>query len=289
MSIRYYDLGQRVASHSIDLLFPGLDPTNEHVVVFSPHDDDAILGAGYLIYALKQRGCPVSIVIFCDGRAGYSTPAEADTIVERRRAETIEAYRVLGLTSERIIRLDLPDFSAMPHLGWVMPWGQEGTLARVVPALRALGTTRLVIPNGYREHIDHEATHRSGAYDGPQIGDNILAQWGMPSRVRTTLIYAVWGDFSPEDALLDGRDPRIRANRAICVDSSVEEKVATGIRKFASQERVIEDIMAARRSRCDKDHWLELYQDFDPRPPLPMGPYWELVGRMEGEALKAMQ
>lgn len=282
MTVRYYDLRRRIASDNIDLLFPGLDPSDEHVVVFSPHDDDGILGSGYLVHALQEMGCPVSVMIFCDGRAGYSTPAEAETIVERRRAETIEAYGVLGLGPGRIIRLDLPDFSAMPHLGWVMPWGQEGTLARVVPTLRELGTTRLVIPNGYREHIDHEATHRSGAYDGPQIGDNILAQWGDPTRVRTTLIYAVWGDFSPEDALLERCDVRIRANRAICVDSAVEEKIAESIRKFASQERVIEDVMAARRSRREQDQWLELYQDFDPRPALPMSPYWELIRGIEG-------
>lgn len=76
MIVRYYDLKQQTGSDSIDLLFPGLDPTNEHVVVFSPHDDDAILGAGYLICALQEIGCPVTILIFCDGRAGYSTPAE---------------------------------------------------------------------------------------------------------------------------------------------------------------------------------------------------------------------
>ncbi|MFH1741275.1 MAG: PIG-L family deacetylase [bacterium] len=284
MTVRYYDLRQQTTSDKIDLLFPRLDPASEHVVVFSPHDDDGILGAGYLIHALQEIGCPVSVMIFCDGRAGYSTPQEAETIVERRRAETIESYGVLGLGPERIIRLDLPDFSAMPYLGWVMPWGEEGTIARVIPKLRALPATRLVIPNGYHEHIDHEATYRSGAYDGPQVGDNILAKWGKPSRIRTTLVYAVWGDFSPEDALLDGRDLSIRANRAISVDEAVEEKIAEGIRKFASQERVIEYIMTLRKSRCNnQNRWLELYQDIDPRPALPMEPYWDLIRWIEGE------
>jgi len=284
MNVRYYDLQQRIASEEIDLLFPGFDPASEHVVVFSPHDDDAILGAGYLIHALQDLRCPVTVLIFCDGRAGYSTPEEADTIVERRRAETLSAYGVLGLKPERIVRLDLPDFSVVPHLGWVMPWGDEGTLTKVVGILRELGATRIVIPNGYREHIDHEATYRSGAYDGPQAGDNILAQYGSPSRVRTTLVYAVWGDFSPEDAMLRGRDLEIRANRAVTVGNDVEEIIAEGIQKFVSQERVIGGIMDARRSRQNGDQWIELYQDFDPRPALPIQPYWELVERIAKQA-----
>ncbi len=281
MSIRYYDLQQKKSGDKIELLLPGLDPRSEHVVVFSPHDDDGILGAGYLIHALQEIHCPVTVMIFCDGRAGYSTPEEAATIVERRRAETLDAYSVLGLEPERIVRLDLPDFSAMPHLGWVMPWGDEGTLTKVVGTLRKLGATRIVIPNGYREHIDHEATHRSGAYDGPQAGDNILAQYGTPTRIRSTLIYAVWGDFSPEDAMLHGRDLQIRANRAVTVGNAVEEIIAEGIRRFASQEKVIEGIMSARRSRQNGDRWIELYQDFDPRPALPIEPYWGWIEQIE--------
>ena len=44
---RYYDLRQRTASSDLGVLFPDWKPGDERVAVFSPHDDDAALGAGY--------------------------------------------------------------------------------------------------------------------------------------------------------------------------------------------------------------------------------------------------
>ncbi len=273
----YYDLRRRVRSEDIELLFPGWEGQKERVLILCPHDDDGVLGASYALLAAQDAGAEAHVAIFCDGWAGYSRPEEAATIVERRRAETVAAYRMLGLAEDRIHRFDYPDFSLWPWLGWRLPGGQEGIDARVLPALRRLAPTRLLVPNGYREHIDHEATYRVGAYDGTQVGDAILAQLGTAEPIRSYLQYAVWGDFTPEDGLVAGT-PAVRANRAILAPQETEERIGRAVEAFASQGQVIAGIVEARRrNRVRGRRALELYLAFDPRPPLDYEPYHRLI------------
>ncbi len=163
----YYDLRGGIKSRDIDLLFPGWAEGDERVAVISPHDDDGVLGAGYLILAALANGARVTLVVVCNGCFGYSRPEDKPTIVARRKAETLAAYQMLGLSADDIIFLDYPDFSAWPNLGWHLPGGQTGAMSRFLPAMRQKAPTRLVLPNSYREHQDHEAAYRIGAYDGP--------------------------------------------------------------------------------------------------------------------------
>lgn len=272
----FLDLRRRLRSKEIEMLFPGWEGERERLLILSPHDDDALLGAGYALLAAQAAGAEVHVAVFCDGWAGYSRPEEAAGIVERRRQETLAAYGALGLAPQRIHRFDYPDFSVWPWLGWHLPGGQEGATARVLPLLRRLQPTRLLVPNGYREHIDHEATYRAGAYDGPQVGDAILAGLGLAPAIRSYLQYAVWGDFAPEDGLLAGT-PSIRANRAIVAPPAVEERIGRALAAFASQQRVIAGMLEARRRRVQGGQALELYLAFDPRPPLDYEPYHRLI------------
>ena len=50
MRFTYCDTNTKTVSPDIDLLFPGFG-TDEVLVVMSPHDDDAIIGAGYAMLA----------------------------------------------------------------------------------------------------------------------------------------------------------------------------------------------------------------------------------------------
>ncbi len=278
----YYDLQLRRKSGRIDLLFPGWCAGDERVAIFCPHDDDGLLGAGYALLAALANAAQVYVFIFCDGRAGYSVPEDRETIVARRRAESAAAYSALGVPQENIIRFNYPDFSIMGWLGWILPEGQRGTFYQTLPALRRLKITRLLVPNGYREHIDHEATFRAGAYDGPQVGDPVLVDWGRAAPVRSTAIYAVWGDLSPEDALVSGRATNLRGNRAIAVPLVVEEAVMNSLRQFASQGQIIEGLVAARAGRRQGGRAIEVYLAFDPRPALDYRPYHAAIADIDG-------
>lgn len=276
----YCDLQCKECSHDIGLLFPDWQEGDERLVILVPHDDDALLGAGYLIQAVQANGGDVYLIILCDGSAGYSVREDKETIVALRRAETSAAYQALRLTEDHILRCDYPDFSLSAYMGWRLIDGSPGTMQRILPALRGLQVTRLLVPNGYQEHIDHEATERIGCYDGPQVGDPVLPEAGLAPPVRSMLQYAVWGDFSPMDAFVCGRQSGLRANRAILAPPEAELKVMEGLLAFRSQARIIEGIVSMREARKNKGGWLELYLDLKPRPGVDYGPYHSVIEQM---------
>jgi LmbE family N-acetylglucosaminyl deacetylase len=281
LDFRYYELSSGTASQRIDTLFPEWGTENEVVAVLAPHDDDAILGAGYLIQAVLAAGGVPYVFIYCMGDAGYSTVQEKDSIVATRMEESRSAYRMLGIDEDRVIRFNYPDFSVRQHTGRVLTTGAEGTFGQTVRALRKIRATRLVTPNTYREHSDHEAVGSIGLFDGPQAGDRILVDWGEPSAIRTFLQYTVWADFGPEDALTGGRPPQIRANRALRAPAEAEKVVAAALREFGSQRQVIKGLLDARKARAYGDGYLELYVATDARPRLEFGPYVELLASID--------
>jgi LmbE family N-acetylglucosaminyl deacetylase len=277
----YFDLWQGNLSKDIDALFPNWQRRNERILVISPHDDDAVIGTGYLILAALANQAGVSILIICDGRYGYSSREDKETIIERRREETILAYQDLGVEEDHIHRLDYPDFSAWSFLGWHHPGGLTGSTAQLLPLIRSIAPTRLVLPNPYREHQDHEAAFRMGAYDGPQVGDSILAEIGIVEPVRSYLQYSVWADFDPMLALAQNIPAEIRANRAILAPEMVENQLAGSIRRFASQKQVIQKLLEDRSNqRIRAGMGIELYLSFDPRPKMDYTPYHNRISEI---------
>ena len=273
----FYDLRRKVGKRDISILFPEWEAGNERVMVLSPHDDDALLGAGYAMAACRSQGGKVYVCIFCDGSAGYIRPEQKESIVEVRKRETIRAYGLMGVPKESVHSLGYPDFSLVSYIGWRLSAGREGTLAGLIPLLRSQRITRLMIPNGYREHSDHEAAYDVGRYDGVQAGDPVLVDWGTPSPIKSTLQYAVWGDLSPEDALVSGEDPGIRANRAIVADYAVERTIAEALAQFESQGQIIQGLLEQRRQRDCGLGMIELYISMEPRPKLEYEPYARLI------------
>ena len=265
-SFVYYDLDKGIRSTDISLIFDDWSGEDERIAVLSPHDDDALLGAGYLLLAAMSEGCEPYVLIFCDGRGGYSSIDEKDKIVSIRRGESANAYERLGIKRENIIRFDYPDFSLKPNIGWILPDGREGTTVRTIKTLREIKPTRLLIPNEYREHMDHEALSYIGSYDGPQVGDAILVDVARPSKIKGFLKYSVWGDFSPEDALMSGRDPALRGNVAIKAEREVEEKIIQALKEFRSQEKIIDQLVKKRSERIVNGGYIEVYLKFNPRP-----------------------
>jgi len=282
LRFQFYDLDVGTRSDDIALLFPGWRAGDERVVVFSPHDDDAVLGAGYAILAARAAGAEVHVFIFSDGRLGYSTVADKETIVAQRSAETVRAYEVLGIDETHIVRFDYPDSSVNQYVGWVLPDGAEASFPADLRALRGVGVTRILVPNRHREHVDHEAVGRIGLYDGPLVGDDVLPDHGSARPVRSYHEYAVWGDFSPEDALVSARPVALRANRAVVTGEETETLVSEAVRAFASQGRVIAGIMDARRRRRFDGRFMELYVTVEPRPTLDYAPYAERIREIDG-------
>lgn len=277
---RYYDLNRRIKCENIDILFPSWGK-EETLAIFSPHDDDAILGAGYAMLASLSANAEVYVFIFCDGCGGYSLPKQKDSIVRIREEESTKAYAQLGIDEDHIFRLGYHDYSVTPYLGWKLPSGVEGTLMDTLPRLREINATRLLIPNGYREHIDHTAVSQVGVYDGPQVGDPVLADLGEANPIKSYVEYAVWGDFSPWDSLMNARKTVLRGNRVIAAGDNIEEKIRNSIRQFKSQKDIIRDLIAYRDARRFQNNYIEIYLDLDPRPTLDYKPYKNYLKQIE--------
>jgi len=97
--MEFIDFSALKRSRRIDLIFPDWKK-GENVTFYSPHDDDAVLGAGYLIQAVSENGGRPFIIVFCRGDAGYSTAKAKATIVATRKEEAIRAYGELGVEKD---------------------------------------------------------------------------------------------------------------------------------------------------------------------------------------------
>ena len=278
----YINFRLKEISNDINTIFPGWINGDERVAVFAPHDDDALIGAGYAIEAAISNGGEVFAVIFCNGDCGYSTPGDKTVIVEKRRKETLNAHELFGIPKENNIYMGYPDFSAWQYFGYHLVNGAEGATIEIIKFIREHKITRVLIPNGYREHLDHESVFRMGAYDVIQAGDAVVTDISEPYLIRNILQYSVWADFSPEDALVSGAGD-IRANRAILVPKQVEDKIYKALLEFKSQIDIIHILMERRKERITKMGYMELYIQYDPRPKLDFAPYKKLV---DGEELK---
>lgn len=181
------------------------------------------------------------------------------------------------MREDNILRFNYPDFSLRSYVGRRLPSGNEGTTAVAIRALREIRPTRLLVPNEYREQTDHEALSYIGSYDGPQVGDAVLADLGRKSRITEFLKYSVWGDFSPEDAFLPGRDPAIRGNIAVEVGPEVEGKIVQALREFKSQEKIVDHLVRKRSERVINNGYIEVYLKFNPRPSIDYEAYKKKV------------
>jgi LmbE family N-acetylglucosaminyl deacetylase len=271
--MRYVDFPRLRKSSEIGLLFPGWKK-GEKVAFFSPHDDDALLGAGYLISGARAAGGIPHLFVFCRGDAGYSTAEERKDIVRRRKEEALRAYRLLGVRARNIHFLGLPDFSLMARLDRLLPSG-KGLFETIVRALRKEKISRVVFSSGFFEHWDHTAVFYAGIYTAPQAQDPILVDLGKPFPVRTYLAYSVWGDFEQAP----GRKG-IRADFGILADEAEEKKIITAIKVFSSQSKIIRQIVSERRRRKAPDGYLELYQDIRVRQPINYAPYFTILNDM---------
>lgn len=277
MKFTYCDINTKTFTDDINLLFPCFGK-NEVLAVMSPHDDDAIIGAGYAMLAAQKAGADVYVVIFCRGDAGYSTVAEKDTIEAVRVAETVDCYGRLGIPADHILRLNYPDFSAISHWGWTLATGDAGDMPTLLRFFREKKVTRVMIPNHYHEHIDHVAAHLMSSFDVPQAGDACLVDHGDPHPVTSTLEYSVWADLDPEDALVNGRPSDLRANRILMVSPAVEEKIDYAIEAYVSQEKIIEGLVNSRKERQTADgRFIEVYLTMDCRPKIKLQPYIDWI------------
>jgi LmbE family N-acetylglucosaminyl deacetylase len=264
-------------SRNIELFFPDWKK-GEKVAFLSPHDDDVILGAGYLLMAtLEQGGIPL-VFIFCSGDAGYSSEEDKNRIVRKRKKETKKAYGSLGIPEENILYSDIPDFSLSLYVNRNLPKG-KGLFEEQVKHFREEKVSRVVFSSGFYEHWDHTAVYQMGIYTSPQAGDPILADLGAPYGPRSYYVYSVWGDFEPAKS----EENAIRADKGILANEDSENLVREAVQAFSSQEKIFKTIVDYREKRKSDSGYLELYKTIQIRKPIDFSAYFDLLSECKRE------
>lgn len=144
-------------------------------VVLSPHPDDESLGAGGLIAAACDAGQRIEVVLITDGGASHlnSPSYPRQRLIELRRSELERAAELLGLPSEHVHHLGLPDTQA-PTQG---PPFDAAVDAIAAICAHASARSLLVTWDG-DPHCDHQATARIAEAVCRQHPE--IALWAFP-------------------------------------------------------------------------------------------------------------
>jgi LmbE family N-acetylglucosaminyl deacetylase len=207
----------------------------ERFLMISPHDDDAVLGAGLLIQLAKRENVPVHILIVTDGRMGYCSEDEKDSIAEIRREESYKCYQSLGIPKKNIIWLGFPDCQLNAYRGRepakpnepLAISGYTGLQNAFTYHLRKIKPTQCFLPTWNDLHPDHRIIYEELLISLFHAAGNIWPEIGKPlSNVPYVHTYAVYCDFL-EPPTLRMRTPK-----------SYLEKKLKAISAFRSQKQI---------------------------------------------------
>ncbi len=143
--------------------------TNAGLLVVAPHPDDETLGCGGLIALKRRLGARVAVAFITDGAGSHpGHPQFAPAALrEMRRREALDALAVLGVESNAVTFLDVPDGSLAPkqsHAALVVQVGE--LIRREQPG---------VITVTFRQdlHPDHEASFRIVSEAASQVAPQV--------------------------------------------------------------------------------------------------------------------
>lgn len=237
----------------------------DHLVIISPHDDDAVLGCGGLIKARSDLELKTTVLIMTDGSLGYSTPEEKDTIVKTRRQETAKCYESLGAD---VVFLDFPDMSLQAYRCWETSDGKEGAYLKVIRVLREVGADCLLLPNPKDSHPDHKASYDIGEVAVFQAPSPVAAELGEPIDLKAVFCYGVQAQL-PSLAIANPKLTKFVLEKIVSKFTlnhrlTKEEKKAKAeaIYAFESQLEIIRDLAERVLGPLDKGEDF-IYKLFD--------------------------
>ncbi|MDG2427443.1 MAG: PIG-L family deacetylase [Acidimicrobiales bacterium] len=185
------------------------------IVVVAPHPDDEVLAAGATLAAASDADTEIRILAVTDGEMSHPYLAAAGRrgLVARRLAETVAAYKAVGIVADRL-RLSLPDGGAAGPRGAY--W--EVKLADALTSVVA-GAALCLVPLASDGHPDHDACGR--------IANEVCGKAGVP--VASFPIWS-WNWDDPDDPVI----PFEKAGR-FAVSAELLHRKLAGIDAYASQ------------------------------------------------------
>lgn len=246
-----------VGKHSTSFaeIFTDWKPGRESFLFFAPHDDDSAISVGLLIAEARRQDIPVRIVVVTDGRNGYVSLHDRDTIVQRRISETYASYTALGVPHSSIVFLHFPDGGLQNFYGRRLAQagdpadegGFTGLENHFVRELRQrisvngapISPTRIFVPSPADYHQDHVAVAREvpisifHALGGiwPECGERIQ----HPPFLYWHCVYC---------KLPDGKEPNIR----LVGNAQALEQKMLSVEAYNSQGQIASMMEELRRA-----------------------------------------
>jgi LmbE family N-acetylglucosaminyl deacetylase len=156
--------------------------TTKPALLIAPHHDDETFGCGGLIALKRDAGTPVKIVIVTDGRQSHGAVPGTDVeqLVQTRKREALNAINILGVATEDVHFLDLPD-QGLQRLDESQ---RNQAVARLADLLKTFRPQELYVNHRTDRHPDHEATYR--------LVELAIGESGVPVDVFQYPIWLIW-------------------------------------------------------------------------------------------------
>jgi LmbE family N-acetylglucosaminyl deacetylase len=176
----------------------------------SPHDDDAVLGAGLLMQLARREKVPVHVLIVTDGSMGYCTKEEQATITKTRHRESLACYRVLKVPRENLVWLAYPDCRLTQFRGRQPVAAQDdrgvggfvGLQNSFTCWLRQIRPTQCFLATRNDLHPDHQIVYDEFLISVFHAAGRIWPELGRPLEKPPYLnTYAVYCDFAAPPTL----------------------------------------------------------------------------------------
>lgn len=171
-------------------------------LIVAPHPDDEVLGCGGLIASVPDPDA-VDVLVVTDGSESPPGAAGQTGLGAARQAESLHALEMLGVPTDRVSFLGLPD-------GGLGDRGAELDRALRDAVLRTAATD-VFVPFRFDRHPDHQAVQAAG--------ERLLRRTGI--RLWEYFVYPFW-------CLLPGGDVRghLRRGALYALDLTPEVRSA---------------------------------------------------------------
>ena len=122
-------------------------------LVFAPHPDDETLGCGGTLVRKKQAGADIKIIFMTDGCQSHAHLMPATQLKKIRAREAIAAAQQLGIPSQDVFFLEVPDGTLASHADWA--------IRQVASLLLEWLPEEIFVPYCQDGVPDHDATNYS--------------------------------------------------------------------------------------------------------------------------------
>ena len=218
-------------------IFPNWKGEEERWLFLSPHDDDIICGCGLTFIAALHCGIKTFAGVVTNGKMGYCTNEERETIADVRRDECVNSFTTLGLPKENLYFLGHDDGSLNLQAGRRFATGAvgegpaiaggAGVTNSLVWLLRQTRPNRLFVPTITDLHPDHKFTNSEAMMSIFHAQGSIWPELGDPiPDIPAIYEYATYSNFITPPTL------RVR------VSEDLFERKINGILQYKSQKQI---------------------------------------------------